>query len=159
MVQQASNSRGLLFPTLHPSCWAGLSLTFAAEKLKLESFPVCALMSTVGNQEANPEALGFSAVFSPPLFCSFVPGPFLKGVQDNCYSISHCVNGGFGQILVQSFKKWESLCFNVKNVSCVVVDLCELTRVRQRQNFLQHLAGAVTVQVHQCPNWGGCPQI
>lgn len=56
------------------------------EKVKWESFSMSALMCT----EAHLEA--FAHFWSPE------PGSSLRGNWANCYHISHCVNGRFGQV-------------------------------------------------------------
>ena len=59
MIQRASSSSGILiFFFFFPCCWDCLPLTMEAEKSQWESFPVSALMCTVGEPGSSPGGFG-----------------------------------------------------------------------------------------------------
>lgn len=105
LIQQAYSSRGIIISS--PRCQDFLPLTVSRESKVGIIFCECPDVHR-GGTEAHLEA--FAHFWSPE------PGFSLRGIWANCYRISHCVNGRFGQVWLNGlvFYKNKSTFFFLK---------------------------------------------
>lgn len=115
-------------------------------------------MCTEGEQK--PSWRLFAHFWSPE------PGSSLRGIWANCYRISYCVNGRFGQVWLNGlafyknkspffFLKWKK--FNLFLNPALLTSMSSGSSNSTWEQFGRSEAGPVTLEVHQCTIKG--PQI